>query len=172
MTSLAEAGRAEGRAWVFADPNINSDLLMPSAAFRMRTEEEQARVVLKPYRPGWVDEVREGDVIVAAANFGTGSGRPWARLLRLLGVRGVLAESINDLAYRNCVNAALPAMEVPGILAAVEEGQHVRLDIRAGTASVQETGQELSGTPMPDPLLEIIAAGGLVEQLRTAGYIS
>ncbi|HEY5333353.1 MAG TPA: hypothetical protein VIJ21_07360 [Solirubrobacterales bacterium] len=172
MNDLARAARTEGRVWLFPDANINSDLLMPSAALRMRTEEEQARLVLRPYRPGWVDEVEEGDVIVGGVNFGTGSGRPWARLLRQLGVRALIAESINDLAYRNCVNAALLPMEVPGISSAVKEGQHVRVDIYEGLATVIETGQELPGTPMPDLLLEIVAAGGLVEKLSAAGYIS
>lgn len=172
MSEIDDAARVEGRVWVFPDRNVNSDLLMPGAAFTMRTEEEQARLVLRSYRPGWVDLVDEGDVIVAAANFGTGSGRPWARLLHILGVRAIVAESINDLAYRNCINAALPALEAPGIVAAVEEGQHLAIDARAGTVRVIETGQELAAAPVPDPLLEIIAAGGLVEQLTAAGYIS
>jgi 3-isopropylmalate/(R)-2-methylmalate dehydratase small subunit len=171
MTDIAEAARAEGRCWLFVDANINSDLLMPGAAFRLRTEEEQSRLVLKPYRPGWVDEVQEGDIIVGGQNFGTGSGRPWARLLYLLGVRALVAESINDLAYRNCVNAALPAMEVPGISTAIAEGERLRVDIREGIVTVLESGQVLNGTPMPDQLLEIVAAGGLVEQLTAAGYI-
>ena len=171
-TELQEAARAEGKAWVFPDANINSDLLLPNAWTRMTDEADQARIVLEPYRPGWVDEVGEGDAIVAAENFGTGSGRPWARLLYRLGVRIVLADSINDLAYRNCVNAALLAMEVPGISEEVEEGQRVRVDVREGTAAIVETGAQLRGTPMPDMLLEIVAAGGLIQQLTAAGYIS
>jgi 3-isopropylmalate/(R)-2-methylmalate dehydratase small subunit len=172
VTDLAAVARVEGRAWLFPDRNINSDLIMPSAAFRLRTEEEQMSLLFKHHRPGWVDQVQENDIIVGGANFGTGSGRPWARLFRMLGIRAVVAESINDLAYRNCVNAALIAMEVPDVASIVQEGQRLRIDGRSGTLTVVETGAVLEGAPVPDLLLEIVAAGGLVEQLTAAGYLA
>ena len=41
-----------------------------------------AKQVFASYRPGWAREVREGDVLVGGPNFGTGSSRPAAELLR------------------------------------------------------------------------------------------
>jgi 3-isopropylmalate/(R)-2-methylmalate dehydratase small subunit len=171
MTDLSLVARVEGRAWVFPERNINSDLIMPNAAFRLRTEAEQVPLLFKHHRPGWVDLVRDNDIVVAGANFGTGSGRPWARLFRQIGIRAVVAESINDLAYRNCVNAALLAFEIPDVSSIVTEGQRLRLDARAGTVTVVETGTVLQGSSMPDLLLDIVAAGGLVEQLTAAGFL-
>lgn len=46
-------------------------------------------------RPGWAAQVREGGVIVAGQNFGCGSSRPGHRVLRALGIRGVVAESVS-----------------------------------------------------------------------------
>jgi 3-isopropylmalate/(R)-2-methylmalate dehydratase small subunit len=164
-------GIVEGRAWVFDDENINTDLILPSKWANLRTEEEQARLLLLNYRPGWVDQVREGDVVVAGKNFGTGSGRPATRLMHLLGVRALVADTINDLFYRNCVNAALPAMDCAGASRAVKEGDRVRVDVLSGTLEVLRTGEVLRGTPMPPQLLEIVSAGGLVAQLSAGGFI-
>jgi 3-isopropylmalate/(R)-2-methylmalate dehydratase small subunit len=163
-------GAVEGRVWVFPQPNLNTDLIMPSAAFRL-PREEQVKLVFSANRPGWADEVRPGDILVGGRNFGTGSSRPGAELLGLLGIAGLVAESINDLFYRNCVNYALPALECPGVLEALSEGDRVRLDVRAGVLTNLESGVELRGPAMPDLLWRIIAAGGLFEQLREEGYI-
>lgn len=163
-------GVVEGRAWLFAAANINTDLIMPSAAFRL-PREEQVKLIFSALRPGWTELVNPGDILVGGRNFGTGSSRPGSELLRLLGIGGLVAESINDLFYRNCVNYALPALECAGVCAQVEEGDMVRLDVRRGVFTNLRTGIELSGSPMPEMLWEIIAAGGLFERLRVEGYI-
>ena len=160
----------EGRAWLFAEPNINTDLIMPATAFRLPLE-EQVKQVFAASRPGWAAEVREGDVIVGGRNFGTGSSRPGAALLRRLGVRALVAESVNDLFYRNCVNYALPALECRGVTEAVREGDVVRVDVAAGTVRNLRTGETLHGAPTPELLLEILDAGGLLPRLRAQGYV-
>jgi 3-isopropylmalate/(R)-2-methylmalate dehydratase small subunit len=160
----------EGRAWVFPDSNINTDLIMPSDAFRLPAD-EQHTVLFRPYRPGWIDEVGDGDILVAGKNFGTGSGRPGAALMRRVGLAALVADSINDLFYRNCVNAALLPLECPGASAAVTEGDRIRVDVRAGTLENLTTGATLPGTPVPELLLEIIEQGGLLARLTQAGYI-
>ncbi len=122
-------------------------------------------------RPGWVEQVLPGDILVAGRNFGTGSSRPGAELFRRLGIAGLVAESINDLFYRNSVNYALPVVECAGIVRGVTEGDRIRLDISSGTVTNVNTGLVLHGAPMPAMLREIIAAGGLFEKLRAEGYI-
>jgi 3-isopropylmalate/(R)-2-methylmalate dehydratase small subunit len=163
-------GVVEGRTWVFPDANLNTDLIMPAAAFRL-PREEQVKLVFSANRPGWVDEVTPGDILIAGRNFGTGSSRPGAELFRRLGIAGLVAESINDLFYRNCVNYALPVLECAGIVRSVTEGDRVRLDIGSGTVTNLNSGLVLHGAPMPSLLREIIAAGGLFEKLRAEGYI-
>lgn len=160
----------EGRAWVFADSNIDTDQIMPSGAFRMAPD-EQVRLVFSSYRPGWVDQVEPGDLVVAGRNFGTGSSRPGAQLLARLGIVALIAESINDLFFRNCVNYALPPIECPGIVENVREGDVIRVDLAEGTCTNTYTGVSLPGTRLPNMLWEIIVAGGLYEALRKEGYI-
>jgi 3-isopropylmalate/(R)-2-methylmalate dehydratase small subunit len=161
----------EGRAWLFAEPNLNTDLMMPGAAIRLPVE-QQVRHVFTANRPGWAEQVREGDVLIAGRNFGTGSSRPAAALLRRLGIRALAAESINELFYRNCVNYALPALECRGIVAAVAEGDVIRVDVAEGTVANLRTGETLAAPRMPRMLIDIISAGGLRARLRAEGYIA
>jgi 3-isopropylmalate/(R)-2-methylmalate dehydratase small subunit len=161
----------EGRTWVFPEASIDTDQIMPSETFRMAPE-EQVRRVFASYRPGWVDQVEPGDVLVAGRNFGTGSSRPGARFLARLGVVALVAESVNDVFFRNCdINYALPTMECPGIIEQVREGDVITVDLAEGACTNIRTGVTLRGTRIPAMLWEIIAAGGLYESLRKEGYL-
>ena len=73
-----------GRVWKFGD-NINTDLMLPGRCC-ISSPEQQARAVFMNNRPGWVDQVQKGDVIVGGFNYGMGSSRPAARSLRNCGV--------------------------------------------------------------------------------------
>ena len=77
-------------------------------------------------RPGWVDQIAPGDIIVGGRNFGTGSSRPAARSLRNIGLGCLVAKSINGLFFRNAVSFGFLALECPGVHAAFEEGQTAR----------------------------------------------
>ena len=116
----------EGRCWIFGD-NVNTDLMYPNASFRA-SEEERRRLVFSANRPGWSSEVRQGDILIAGTNFGTGSARPGPKYFKDLGIAALLAESINGLFLRNCVNYALPAMECKGIATLAREGEVVAVD--------------------------------------------
>jgi 3-isopropylmalate/(R)-2-methylmalate dehydratase small subunit len=160
----------EGRAWVFAEANLNTDLMMPSRGYPLPLP-ERAKLIFATYRPGWSEQVSVGDILVAGRNFGAGSARPAAEILRVLGIRALVAESINGLFFRNCVNYALPAMECPGVLDAVSEGDLVRVDVAEGVLVYLRTGRAVHGAKMPAMLLDIIAAGGTYEQLRRDGCL-
>ncbi|HUA34151.1 MAG TPA: 3-isopropylmalate dehydratase [Candidatus Binataceae bacterium] len=160
----------QGRVWLFADDNINTDLMMPQTVFA-KSLEVQLRHVFATYRPGWIDEVRAGDILVGGRNFGTGSSRPGSMLLKRLGIAALVAETINGLFYRNCVNYALPAMECSGIRTLVNEGDTLRVDITHGSVENLTRGQQGNGVRMPDFLQAIVRAGGIMERLKTEGYL-
>lgn len=159
----------EGRVWKFGD-HINTDLIFPNRAFRL-SEPEQARLVFSANRPGWVDEVQPGDLIVAGENFGMGSGRQIGRALKACGIEGVVAESMNGLGLRNCVNWSLPALGCLGVSRLFEEGQHARVDYVAGRVTNLTTGATLDTTPLPSLLVDIVLSGGVIPMLVRDGYI-
>ncbi len=171
---------AEGRVWKFGD-NISTDLLVPGAAVLARggslSAEEAAQYCMSANRPGWAAQVEPGDVIVAGRNFGCGSSRNGAGPLKTLGIAAVLAESIARIHLRNSINTGLITVICPGISVAVEEGQHLSLDLQSGTVRIVETDRELPAERWPDdsPPMEILRSGGFMpffqRRLREAGLV-
>jgi 3-isopropylmalate/(R)-2-methylmalate dehydratase small subunit len=159
-----------GRAWKFGD-DINTDLILPNAAFYL-TPQEQLRYIFRANRPGWVDLVEAGDILIGGRNFGMGSSRPAARNLKNLGLSCLVAESINGLFYRNSVNFAFPALECGGIGSLVEEGDTAEVDFETACVTNLRTQQRLCGRPIPRELLKIVEAGGIFALLEQEGAIS
>ena len=79
-----------GRVWKFGDL-INTDLIMPSKAFRL-PKTEQHTLCFEAVRPGWARQVKPGDIIVAGENFGMGSSRPIGEGMRAAGIVAVITE--------------------------------------------------------------------------------
>jgi 3-isopropylmalate/(R)-2-methylmalate dehydratase small subunit len=159
----------QGRVWKFGD-DINTDLVIPGFAIFMPAD-EQPRHCFSANRPGWVDEVQEGDVLLAGRNFGVGSGRPIGEVFVRLGIKAVVAESFNGLGLRNCVNVGLPSLPCPGILNAFDEGDIAEVDAVAGVVRNLTSGVNIAGNPLPPAIQEIVAAGGVEATLRASGHL-
>jgi 3-isopropylmalate/(R)-2-methylmalate dehydratase small subunit len=156
-----------GRAWVLGD-SIDTDAMYPGFAMRLPVA-EAAQHVLYDLRPGWTDEVRPGDIVVAGTNFGIGSSRPVAALLRHLGVAALVAEEFNSLFYRNAINNGLPALAVPGARSVVREGELVTVQLAEGW--LEADGRRVPAAPLPRMVLDILDAGGLLARLAAEGYL-
>jgi len=167
MTALPTTIAA--RAWKFGD-DINTDLMLPGPVMT-KPEAEQARAVFRANRPGWAAQVRPGDILVAGRNFGMGSGRPAALAMRDLGLAAVLAESVNGLFFRNCVNYALPVLAIVGIRALFDEGDEAEIDFGNARVTHLRSGAVLCGAPWPEMLQASLRHGGLVEKLEAQGLL-
>jgi 3-isopropylmalate/(R)-2-methylmalate dehydratase small subunit len=158
-----------GRAWVFGN-EVNTDDMFPGFALTMPVAEAACHM-FNASRPGWVDEVRAGDIVVGGRNFGIGSSRPVPLLFKHLGVAGVLAEQFNSLFLRNCINYGLPALTVTGIRNGVTEGQELAVDVGAATVVNNSTGQTFRGTSYPDFIHSILVHGGVLARLEREGLL-
>ncbi|WP_354701708.1 Homoaconitase small subunit [Paraconexibacter sp. AEG42_29] len=159
----------DGRVWVFGDA-VDTDNMYPGFAIRM-SPEEAAKHVFYDLRPGWTDEVRPGDIVVAGRNFGLGSSRPVATLFQHLGVAALIADEFNSLFLRNAVNSGLPAVTIPGVSEALEDGDEIRVDVKSTDLIRASDGLTLAGTPMPDYVYDIVARGGLRPKLQADGFL-
>lgn len=159
-----------GRIWLFGD-DINTDLMLPGPLLTA-TEAEQARAVFSANRPGWIDQLAPGDIIVGGRNFGTGSSRPAARSLRNLRLGALIAESINGLFFRNAVSFGFLALECPGVSAAFEEGQTAEISIAEWTVRNCDSGAVLPIKPVPERLLSLMTSGGIYPLLEREGLIA
>jgi|SRR5438552_1059662 len=159
-----------GRVWKFGD-DINTDLVIPGFAV-MWTLDEQLPHCFSANRPGWVDEVQPGDVLLGGRNFGVGSARDIGAVFHALGISGVAAESFNGLGLRNCLNSGLPSLPCPGILDAFDEGDIADVDWTTGLVKNVTKGTTLEGNPVPKALQDIVQAGGVENVLRNEGYLA
>jgi 3-isopropylmalate/(R)-2-methylmalate dehydratase small subunit len=158
----------EGKVWKFGDA-ISTDLIQPAdVTWGHVRGPERLKYCMRANRPGWAEQVGQGDIVVAGKNFGCGSSRPAARMLRELGVACVVAESVSRLFLRNSVNIGFPALICPGIVELVEEGDVLYVNVDTGEVRNTRTGQSLTaeGFPEGSPPYEILRAGGLQPLLR------
>jgi 3-isopropylmalate/(R)-2-methylmalate dehydratase small subunit len=156
--------RIRGRVWKFGD-DVDTDVMAPWSTMSAPWEERRASVL--HIRPGFVDQVSPGDIIVAGRNWGCGSSREHApENLKLLGIGAVVAESFGRIYFRNCVAIAFPNLVCPGIAAACEEGDELELDIESGRVRNLTRGTELEGEAYARDMLEIVEKGGLMKVLE------
>lgn len=152
-----------GRVWKFGD-DVNTDVLAPGIYIKLPIEELAAHC-LESVEVEFAGAVKPGDFVVGGKNFGMGSSREQAaQVLAVLGVAAVLAPSFGGIFYRNAFNLGLPAIVTEDI-DQIENGQELELDFRAGKISNLTTGSDLNGEAVPENLLAIVEAGGLVPYL-------
>lgn len=158
------------RVWKFGD-NIDTDLMLPGSHL-WRSQEERRRAVFQANRPGWVDLVQPGDAMVMGRNFGIGSSRPASLSLKLCGIKFALAESINGLFFRNCVNYGFLAFECPGVSSAFEEGDPIEVSVETWAARNPRTKTSLPILPVHEMPLTLMLEGGIVPMLEKRGLIA
>jgi len=158
-----------GRVWIFGD-EINTDLIFPHNALRA-TPEEQCRLCMSDNRPGWSSLVQKGNILLAGNNFGTGSSRPGALILKRLGLVCMVAESYNSLFYRNCIGYGFAAIAVPGVTEMFSEGDLAEVHLTEGYIKNNRTGEIRKGNGLSKEMMEIIEADGIDGVLTAKGYI-
>lgn len=153
-----------GRVWRFG-VDIDTDVLAPGA-YMKHSLDVIAQHCLESVRPEFAKEVRRGDMIVAGDNFGIGSSREQAAgVLVHLGVAAVIAPSFSGLFFRNAYNLGLLLVTCPEAMA-LQDGESVRLIFDNTPSLVRQDGQCMKGAPVPDFLLDMVRAGGLMNLLR------
>jgi 3-isopropylmalate/(R)-2-methylmalate dehydratase small subunit len=157
------------RAWIFPD-NVDTDVLAPGRYMKSGIE-EMARHCMEVLDPEFARGVRPGDVVIAGRNFGMGSSREQApQALKHLGVAAVIAPSFGGIFYRNALNLGLIALECKDA-GRIQAGDEIEFDPEAGRIVDRTTAQVLACAPIPQHLMAMVRAGGLLPFLeeRLAG---
>lgn len=108
---------------------------------------------------------------MAGRNFGSGSSRPAAANLKGLGISCVAAENVNSLFFRNAINLGLPVTRCPGVTRLAREGNNLTVSLDEGRITNTDTGKSLPCDVLPNFLMDILNAGGIIEILRSQGYL-
>ena len=143
---------------------IDTDQLAPGAYMKLGID-GIAPHCLETVRPEFAASVRPGDVIVAGPSFGIGSSREQAAAaLVQLGVHAVIAPSFSGLFFRNAFNLGLLLLTCPDA-EQLADGERITLDLQQLRVRAAD-GRVFACEPIPGFLLDMVRAGGLMNQLR------
>ena len=155
----------KGKAWNYGD-DINTDFILPGIYLELTDPEQMARHAMEGIDPEFAGKVQKGDVVIGGRNFGLGSSREHAPIaLKYSGVSAVVAEGFARIFYRNTINLGLPALECPDISKEVETGDKVEVDLTHGKIIINGV-KELSFSPVPEFMMNILNTGGLREYIK------
>ena len=142
-----------GKVWVLGD-DIDTDIIIPTEYLALKTIDDMKQYGFSPLRPELAGQIQKGDIIVAGKNFGCGSSREQApEVIKALGIRCIIAKSYARIFFRNSINNGLLLIEQADLRDDVKE-------------NVEYQGKKYPITSLPENLVEIINAGGLVKAMR------
>ncbi|MDR1321864.1 MAG: 3-isopropylmalate dehydratase small subunit [Gracilibacteraceae bacterium] len=155
-----------GKAWKFGD-NIDTDAIIPARYLNETGAAHLAAHCMEDADPEFAARARRGDIIVGGRNFGCGSSREHAPIaIQAAGLTAVIAESYARIFFRNALNIGLPIYECAEAVRGIETGDEVEVDFSSGLIRNKTKGTEYQARPLPPFMREIIAAGGLIAQIR------
>lgn len=161
--------RIKGKVHKFGD-NINTDLISPAQYMEM-SNEIIAQHAMEGANPEFMEKMKPGDIIVAGKNFGSGSSRETAPLaLKNAGVSVVIAEFFARIFYRNSINIGLTVLMTKDT-SSIQDDDELEVDAKKGIIRNITRNEEYACTVLPENILSIIEAGGLLEQLNKEGEI-
>ena len=156
-----------GMAHVYGD-NIDTDRIIPGKYTKTLNNDHLAAHVLEDVDPNFRSRVQAGDILVAGDNFGCGSSREQAPLaIKAAGVSVVVAAYFARIFFRNAINIGLPVVEIG--THDITLGTQLTVDLGQGQVVDETNGRVYPATQMPDVMIEILNAGGLVNYLRENG---
>jgi 3-isopropylmalate/(R)-2-methylmalate dehydratase small subunit len=154
-------------AWIFTETDFDVDQIVGVKNIKIQNVDELARLAMQSYDPDFAKQVKPGDLLVGAHNFGYGHPHyPPMRAMRHLGITGVIAESFSPGYWRGEVSMGFPQVTCPGVLDFVERWDEVEVDFAANQLRNHTKGRSRPIDPLSQSEVEMLAAGGLVPYLK------
>ena len=156
----------QGKVFKYPD-NVDTDVIIPARYLNTSDACELARHCMEDIDTEFVNNVNDGDIIVAGWNFGCGSSREHAPLvIKTCGVGCVIAKSFARIFYRNAINIGLPILECEQAAQEINAGEEVKIDFDTGIITNITTGKTYKAQPFPPFIQGIIKSGGLLKALK------
>lgn len=152
-----------GKVWVLGD-DIDTDIIIPTEYLALKTVQDMSPYAFSPLRPELASQIKPGDILVAGKNFGCGSSREQApEIIKTLGIKCVIAKSFARIFFRNAINNGLLLIENADLRDAVSEGDVIEVEVNE---RISHQGKTYPIASLPQNLVDIIDAGGLVKAMR------
>ena len=147
--------------------NVDTDAIIPARYLNLSKPADLAKHCMEDIDIEFASRVEHGDIVVASTNFGCGSSREHAPLaLKACGISCIIAQSFARIFFRNSINIGLPLIECDEAARSAASGQMLEVELATSEIKNLTTGEIFTARPYPGFLLELIQAGGLIEQTR------
>ncbi|MHA1482908.1 MAG: LeuD/DmdB family oxidoreductase small subunit, partial [Candidatus Heimdallarchaeaceae archaeon] len=111
-------------------------------------------------------KIKNGDILVAGNNFGSGSSRETAQIaLKYSGVSLVVARSFARIFFRNCINVGLSVMVFDKV-EEIEQNDELEMNLITGKIRNISKNKVYQASKLPEHILNIVKVGGLKEYLK------
>ena len=163
--------RRRESVWNYADvDNLNTDQMFAGKhTYNILSTDPAAIVPLlfKDFDPGFSNNVKKEDIIIAGENFGCGSSREHPSVgLAHIGIKAVIVKSVNRIFYRSSINQGLLLIVHKEAVEAYKPGDHIDIDFNGGKIIVGSS--TFTFEPLPEKLRQIIDKKGLVNFMISA----
>ena len=155
-----------GNAAVFSQADIDTDLIIPACYLTTSDAAELSQHTLEAIGGEKLRKI-SNPIVIAGNNFGCGSSREhavWA--LVGSGVKAVIADSFARIFFRNSINFGLPTVVIAEASQKFAEGDSLEIDFSKNVVRNLTQKKEYPFEPLPQFLLEIVEAGGLLNQIE------
>ena len=154
------------KVWRYGD-HVDTDVIIPARYLNIADFDELAEHAMEDIDTTFAPNVQPGDYVVAGKNFGCGSSREHAPVvIKVKGVKCIIADSFARIFYRNAINIGLPIIECPEAAEAIQAGDDVEIDFDSGMIYDRTQGTEFKGQAFPPFMQKIIKEGGLINYIN------
>ena len=144
--------------------DLDTDQIIASQYLLLPNLEGMKSHAFESLDPDFAQKVKPGDFVVGGENFGCGSSREQApEIIKALGIQCVIAKSFARIFFRNSINNGLLLIEQPDLYDDMKEGDTIDVVMNQ---HVDYNGKEYPIASLPENLMSIIQAGGLVKAMR------
>lgn len=156
----------QGKVFKYPD-NVDTDVIIPARYLNTSDAKELSKHCMEDIDENFVNNVKQGDIMVAGWNFGCGSSREHAPLvIKTCGIGCVIAKSFARIFYRNAINIGLPILECEKAAEEISANDEVSVDFNTGVITNHTTGKIYQAQPFPEFIQNIIKSGGLLASLK------
>ena len=138
---------AKGKVFKYGD-NVDTDVIIPARYLNIADPKELSTHAMEDIDADFVKNMHPGDIVVATRNFGCGSSREHAPLVR------------------NAINIGLPILECEAAANGIDAGDEVEVNFDTGVITDVTKGESWQAAAFPPFIQNIIKAGGLLKSLK------
>ena len=142
------------KVWRYGD-HVDTDVIIPARYLNISDFNELAEHAMEDSKEN------------LTVNFGCGSSREHAPIvLKVKGVKCIIADSFARIFYRNAINIGLPVLEIGTDVEKIEAGDELDVDMSKGEIKIVNKNITIKTKPLPEFIQKIADCGGLINYLK------